>query len=89
MDSFGKLIVLVVIPFLVGFYGVRYYNTTQEPPVQTVQPEPQVQTESKGVRLDSIGVQMNATQIETGRIKCVGHKAGYCEEYIILKVVKD
>lgn len=73
MDSFGKLIVLVVIPFLVGFYGVRYYNTTQDPP------EPQVQTESKGVQ----------TSIETGRIKCVGHKAGYCEEYIILKVVKD
>jgi predicted negative regulator of RcsB-dependent stress response len=70
MDSFGKLIVLVVIPFLVGFYGVRYYNTTQEP---------QVQQDSKGVQ----------TSIETGRIKCVDPKAGYCEEYIILKVVKD
>lgn len=74
MDSFGKLILLVVIPFLVGFYGVRYYNTTQEPQV------PQVQ-KAQPVPQDS--------QIETGRIKCVGHKAGYCEEYIILKVVKD
>ena len=78
MDSFGKLIVLVVIPFLVGFYGVRYYNTTQEPPVQK---------ESKGIRLDSKGVQMDS-QIEMGRIKCIKH-GGYCEEYIILKVVKD
>ena len=73
MDSFGKLIVLVVIPFLVGFYGVRYYNTTQVPP------EPQVQKDSKGVQ----------TSIEVGRIKCVDPKPGYCEEYIILKVVKD
>lgn len=89
MDSFGKLILLVVIPFLVGFYGVRYYNTTQEPPVQTVQPEPQIQTESKGVRLDSKGVQMNTTQIEMGRIKCIKHGDGYCEEYVTIKVVKD
>ena len=81
MGRFGRFILLVVVPFLVGFYGVRYYNTTQEPQVPQDSKVPHVLQDPKGVPHDS--------QIETGRIKCIDHKVVYCSEYVILKVVKD